>query len=101
MRGGIFLKDEVTGELQCERSAQKRRQQIGYVYQEDILLETMTVHEAVWMAARLKLPHLSDAEIRIRVDDILVRMRLDHIQKSRIGSALARGECCVSLQIPF
>ena len=92
--GEIDSSESISGDVLVNGAriaARRRRQQIGYVYQEDILLETMTVREAVWMAARLKLPQLADVEVRVRVDDILARMRLEHIQQSRIGSALQRG----------
>lgn len=68
------------------------RGQIGYVPQDDIVHSTLTVHEALYYTARLRLPtDTSDAEINQRIQDILTQLELTGQKNVLIGSAEQRG----------
>ncbi|OCH90675.1 hypothetical protein OBBRIDRAFT_876867 [Obba rivulosa] len=69
-----------------------RAPRIGFVPQQDVLPPTLTVHEALLFAARLRLPEsVSDSEKRARVDDVLERLGIARIRDVRIGDGEKRG----------
>lgn len=60
---------------------------IGYVPQDDILHGDLTVEEALYFTARLRLPgDTSDEEIEQRIDRVLAQLKIAHIRGSLIGS---------------
>jgi ABC-type multidrug transport system ATPase subunit/ABC-type multidrug transport system permease subunit len=60
---------------------------IGYVPQDDILHGELTVFEALYYTARLRLPgDTTDAEIDQRIDRTLNKLQIGHIRNSLIGS---------------
>lgn len=61
----------------------------GYVYQDDVLFDTMTVREALEMSATLRLP--KDCQHKERIDDLLGILGLEGCQNTKIGSSLAKG----------
>lgn len=64
----------------------------GFVQQEDVIMDTMTVYEAVMMAATLKLPRdLPHAEKDRRTDELLKILHLHHIRDHQIGSVTQKG----------
>ena len=68
------------------------RGQIGFVPQEDIVHRDLTVGEALWFAARLRLPDdYRDAEIRERVQDVLAQLDLTEVAGVLIGSSRGSG----------
>ncbi len=68
------------------------RGQIGYVPQDDIMHPELTVSQAVWFGARLRLPRdYSDAEIERRVATVIDELGLTGCEHIRIGSADRRG----------
>lgn len=68
------------------------RGQIGYVPQDDIMHAELTVAEALWFAARLRLPRdYSDDEIRRRTETVIGELGLAGAEHVRIGSAERRG----------
>ncbi|KAF7796484.1 hypothetical protein EIP86_007661 [Pleurotus ostreatoroseus] len=65
---------------------------IGFVPQQDILPPTLTVHEALLFAARLRLPEcIPDSEKIARVDDIIEKLGLTRVRDVRIGDGEKRG----------
>ncbi|KAI0042833.1 hypothetical protein FA95DRAFT_513015 [Auriscalpium vulgare] len=65
---------------------------IGFVPQQDVLPEMLTVHEALLFAARLRLPEgVSAAEKRQRVEDVIEQLGLVNVRDSRIGGGEGRG----------
>jgi ABC-type multidrug transport system ATPase subunit len=61
---------------------------IGYVPQDDILHGELTVAEALYFTARLRLPNdTSDGEIGRRIDAVLQQLGIAHIRDSVIGTA--------------
>jgi ABC-type multidrug transport system ATPase subunit/pSer/pThr/pTyr-binding forkhead associated (FHA) protein len=68
------------------------RGQIGYVPQDDIMHPDLTVGQALWYSARLRLPRdYTDEEIRGRISSVTAQLGLDEVLETRIGSAERRG----------
>lgn len=68
------------------------RGQIGYVPQDDIMHADLTVEQALWYSARLRLPRdHSNAEIRQRITTVIDQLGLKGTEQTRIGSADRRG----------
>lgn len=65
---------------------------IGFVPQQDILPATLTVLEALLFAARLRLSeHISDAEKKHRVKDVIEQLGLTNVRDVRIGGTSGEG----------
>jgi len=68
------------------------RGRIGYVPQDDILHADLTVWQALWYAARLRLPpDTTDTEIETRIHDVIHQLGLDGTEKTRVGDQRKRG----------
>ncbi len=68
------------------------RGMIGYVPQDDIMHADLTVSEALYYSARLRLPaDYSDDEIQARVQKVVEDLSLQGTEKTRIGNAEKRG----------
>lgn len=68
------------------------RGQIGYVPQDDIIHPALTVRQALFFAARLRLPvDFSDAEIHDRINALLTQLGLAASADVLIGSPEKRG----------
>ena len=62
----------------------------GYVPQDDLLVEDLTVFENLFFSARLSLPELSKNEIENRVDSLLKDLGLHHVRKLKVGNSLSK-----------
>ena len=68
------------------------RGQIGYVPQDEIMHADLTVGQALWYAARLRLPvDFSSEEIDQRIERVIKQLGLVGTERTRIGSAARRG----------
>lgn len=86
----------ISGEIQVngeDFSEVGKMQKIsGFVFQDDVLLPTMKVKEAIQMSAILRLPQeLSDEERAKRVDDIIKILHLKRAAKTKVGDPLSKG----------
>eukprot|EP00457_Paulinella_chromatophora_P001017 gb/GEZN01001019.1/.p1 GENE.gb/GEZN01001019.1/~~gb/GEZN01001019.1/.p1 ORF type:complete len:980 (-),score=112.86 gb/GEZN01001019.1/:442-3381(-) len=63
-----------------------RRAYSSYVPQTETLIHTDTVSEAVYFAAKMRRPKLSNAQIRAHVDAALAALKIQHIADSIIGT---------------
>ncbi|KAL3896285.1 MAG: hypothetical protein SGCHY_004168 [Lobulomycetales sp.] len=64
----------------------------GFVFQDDVILSTMTVREAITMSAKLRLPNsLSDEEREARVDSVIKLLHLEKAQNTSIGDSDVKG----------
>eukprot|EP00127_Corallochytrium_limacisporum_P002802 Clim_evm15s141 gene=Clim_evmTU15s141 len=64
----------------------------GFVYQEDLLLDTQTVREVIYTSARLRLPKAySDELVRERVEDIIDMLHLSKVADTYIGDTSKKG----------
>ena len=68
------------------------RGRIGYVPQDDILHPDLTVWQALWYAARLRLPtDTTRAEIVSRIQKVLAQLGLEGTEHTRVGDQRKRG----------
>jgi ABC transport system ATP-binding/permease protein len=61
---------------------------IGYISQDDLLIEELTVYQNLFLNAKLCFDGLSDEEIRIRVDNTLIALGLFEIKDIQVGSPM-------------
>lgn len=68
------------------------RGRIGYVPQDDILHADLTVWQALWYAARLRLPRdTTNTEIETRIQAVIHQLGLDGTEQTRVGDQRKRG----------
>ena len=85
--GAVFFNDDILGE-----HYDQYRSAIGYVPQEDIVHEHLTVWRVLWYAVRLRLPRdTSRKEARDRVEEILEQTELSE-RRHRLVRDLSGGE---------
>lgn len=70
--------------------APEARQLIGFVPQDDLLIEELTVYQNLWFTARLCFARLSDPEIKERVDTVLKDLDLEGIKDLEVGSPIRK-----------
>ena len=61
---------------------------IGFVPQDDLLIEELTVYQNLWYTAKLCFEGMSDAEIHRRVLVVLRQLGLDGARDLKVGSAI-------------
>ncbi len=61
---------------------------IGYVPQDDLLIEELTVFDNLYLNAKLCFKNLDDDQIKEKVDNILEELNLTDIKNLRVGSPL-------------
>jgi ABC transport system ATP-binding/permease protein len=61
---------------------------IGYVSQDDLLIEELTVFENLYYNAKLCFDNLTEEEIVLRVDNVLKNLGLYEIRDMKVGSPL-------------
>jgi ABC-type multidrug transport system ATPase subunit len=74
---------------------------IGYVPQDDIVHQELTVQEAIYYAARLRLEHLDSAAINTKVSEVMKDLRISHIQRHLISqiSGGQRKRVCIAVEL--
>jgi ABC-type multidrug transport system ATPase subunit len=89
-KGGTISGDiQVNGEPYTGRGLKEIS---GFVFQDDVLLPTMTVKEAIHMSALLRTPKSVDRDERNRrISDIIDILHLDHAKDTQVGSPLQKG----------
>lgn len=63
---------------------------IGYVSQDDLLIEELTVYQNLYYNAKLCFKDLSDEEIRKKVDETLHNLGIQEIQDLKVGNPLEK-----------
>ncbi len=63
---------------------------VGFIPQDDLLMEDLTVFENLYFAARLCFGHNSKEQIAERVDKVLVRLGLSETRDLKVGSVLEK-----------
>mmetsp|Transcript_26239 Transcript_26239/g.42976 ORF Transcript_26239/g.42976 Transcript_26239/m.42976 type:complete len:702 (-) Transcript_26239:333-2438(-) len=85
MEGSVLINGQVT-------SMSILRKVSGFVFQDDVILDSMTVREALKMSARLRLPRkMSQKEKMGRVDQVIAEMQLEKCADTIVGSSLVKG----------
>lgn len=75
-------------DLYSEAGRSKLRGVIGFVPQDDLLIEELTVFQNLYYNARMCLANISEREVVAAVDNILSEMDLLEIRDLRVGNAL-------------
>jgi len=66
------------------------KQLIGFVPQDDLLIEELTVYENLWFTARFSFDGLSPQELEEKVDRVLNELDLTEIKSLEVGSPLRK-----------
>lgn len=74
--------------ISIHREKEKIKGLIGYVSQDDLLIEELSVFENLYYNARLCFGNLPEAEIMTRVDNVLKSLGLSEIRDMKVGSPL-------------
>ncbi|TPX55865.1 hypothetical protein PhCBS80983_g04969 [Powellomyces hirtus] len=85
VEGAMLVNDRVISKPQYKRLT-------GFVDQDDILMETLTVRETLMFSAKMRLPEsMSLSAKEARVTEVIETLGLSHVANSRIGGATRRG----------
>lgn len=60
---------------------------MGYVPQDDLLYPNLTVFENLWYRGRLRLPNISAASLRQKIENLLHQVNLSHRKDTQVGEA--------------
>ena len=64
----------------------------GFVFQDDIILKTMTVKEALYMSALLRLPEtIPNEEKENKVNEMITLLHLENCKDTIVGDSLTKG----------
>jgi ABC-type multidrug transport system ATPase subunit len=74
--------------ISIHKEKEKIKGLIGYVSQDDLLIEELTVFENLYYNAKLCFDNLTDEEIITRVDSVLKNLGLNEIRNIQVGSPL-------------
>jgi len=74
--------------ISIHRDKEKIKGLIGFVSQDDLLIEELTVFQNLYFNARLCFDNLSEAEITLKVDSVLKNLGLNEIRDIQVGSPL-------------
>ncbi len=74
--------------ISIHRDKEKIKGLIGYVSQDDLLIEELTVFENLYYNARLCFDNLTEDEINLRVESVLKNLGLYEIRNIQVGSPL-------------
>ncbi len=74
--------------ISIHQEKEKIKGLIGYVSQDDLLIEELTVFENLYYNARLCFGNLPEAEIMARVENVLKSLGLSEIRDMKVGSPL-------------
>jgi ABC-type multidrug transport system ATPase subunit len=74
--------------ISIHREKEKVKGLIGYVSQDDLLIEELTVFDNLYFNAKLCFDNLSEEEIIARVDTVLKNLGLYEIRNIQVGSPL-------------
>jgi ABC-type multidrug transport system ATPase subunit len=73
-------------------TSRKMREISGFVFQEDVILSTMTVREAITMSANLRLPDSLSPKIRKeRIEEIIEILNLQSCANTKVGDSIKKG----------
>lgn len=74
--------------LDLHEQADRLHGVIGYVLQDDLLIEELTIYENLYYNAKLCFANLTDEEVDRRVIEVLENLGLDQRRNLRVGNAL-------------
>lgn len=79
--GSVLLND-----VDVKASFQNIKDQIGFVPQDDVVHTALRVERALFFAAQLRLPHLTEEARKNRIDEVLRQLGLEERRKVRVRS---------------
>ncbi len=90
LNGNLYpSKGKVTiNDIDIHRQGEEIEGVIGYVSQDNLLIEELTVFQNLYFNAKLCFNHLSDDEVIKKVEDLLKSLGLYHIKDLKVGSPL-------------
>lgn len=92
---GHFTQGSMTGQITVNGQPfdhHRIQRMSGFVHQDDVILDTMTVTEALNMSAHLRLPDsVPESEKQQRVDEIIALLRLHKVKDTVIGGKFVKG----------
>ncbi|KAJ1978770.1 hypothetical protein H4R34_003081 [Dimargaris verticillata] len=78
----------------------------GYIHQDDVILATMTVEEAITMSATMRCPNLTPAERQQRVHEVIGLLELEKARHTVIGNTIIKGvsggerkRCAIAMEL--
>ncbi|EIE22543.1 hypothetical protein COCSUDRAFT_16269, partial [Coccomyxa subellipsoidea C-169] len=75
-----------------EKLTKRAKRQVGFVLQDDLLYETLTVFETLYYAAMLRLPStMTSAQKCERVENVILSLGLDKCRDTIVGGFFRRG----------
>jgi len=74
--------------LDLQGDSQNLQGVVGYIAQDDILIEDLTVYENLYYNAKLCFKNFSETELDKRVIEVLSSLGLDHIKELKVGNIL-------------
>jgi ABC-type multidrug transport system ATPase subunit len=74
--------------IDIHRDSDKIHGVIGYVSQDDLLIEELTVYENLYYNTKLCFGNATEEEIAARIDEVLADLGLDQRKHLRVGGAL-------------
>jgi ABC-type multidrug transport system ATPase subunit len=74
--------------VSIHKEKEKIKGLIGYVSQDDLLIEELTVFENLYYNAKLCFDNLTEEEIKIKVDSVLKNLGLHEIRNIQVGNPL-------------
>lgn len=74
--------------LDIHRDADEAKSMIGYIAQDDFLMEDLTVYENLFYNSRLCFRDLSLEEIKVKTDKVLLDLGLTEIKDIKVGTPL-------------
>jgi len=78
--GRVYIHD-----LELTSNYEYLKPRIGYVPQDDIVHQELTVEESLFFAAKLRMSNPENDEIKRKIDQILDDLNIEKIRKSRVG----------------
>lgn len=82
--------DIVINGIDLHKEPERLHGVIGYVSQDDLLIEELTVYQNLYYNAKLCLANLTEDELHGRVTEVLRNLGLDHRKDLRVGTALEK-----------
>jgi ABC-type multidrug transport system ATPase subunit len=76
--------------IDIQKEPDKIQGLVGFVPQDDLLLEELSVFENLYFNAKLCLDHFTEREILRRVEEILIDLELDEAKHLKVGNPLKK-----------
>lgn len=94
LAGRMQKGSKTTGEIKYdgkERDSREWLDMIGFVDQDDQIFEALTVYETLQYAARFRLKNTNEKEIKQKIEELVTKFKVSHVQKNRMEK-LSGGE---------